>query len=68
MRRCCWRTSRAINPHPRLQVTVSLGFAHFDEADDDGLEMLNLVEQRLYEAKDLGPNRVVGPREGAEIA
>jgi diguanylate cyclase (GGDEF)-like protein len=52
--------------HPQLQITVSLGFGHFDEGEDDGLEILKLVDQRLYDAKNSGRNRVVGPPEGAE--
>lgn len=47
--------------HAQLQITVSLGFGHFDEAEDDGLEILKLVDQRLYDAKNSGRNRVVGP-------
>ena len=52
--------------HAQLQITVSLGFGHFDETEDDGLEILKLVDQRLYDAKNSGRNRVVGPPEGAK--
>ena len=46
--------------HPDLAVTVSLGFAHFDEGGESIEELVKLADRRLYQAKNSGRNRVVG--------
>jgi GGDEF domain-containing protein len=45
-------------------VTVSVGFAHFDEADEGIEGLVRLADARLFEAKRAGRNRVVGSSEG----
>ena len=45
---------------PGLAVTASLGVAIFSEAATK-IELLALADQRMYEAKVGGRNRVVGP-------
>jgi len=67
---CCERIRAAIRQEPweridpRLDVTTSVGIASADEPSD--LEALvKLADQRLYEAKHAGRDRVVG---GDELA
>jgi diguanylate cyclase (GGDEF)-like protein len=45
-----------------VRLTVSVGVATFPEDRQDPGEALALADARLYEAKRLGRNRVVGPR------
>ncbi|KQW36546.1 diguanylate cyclase [Rhizobacter sp. Root404] len=63
----CDRIRRAIadvawsEVQPDLTVTVSLGFAHFDEAGGDVDELVKVADGRLFQAKRAGRNRAVGP-------
>jgi diguanylate cyclase (GGDEF)-like protein len=50
--------------HADLVVTVSVGFAHFDETDEGIEGLVRLADARLFEAKRAGRNRVVGSSEG----
>jgi len=43
---------------PPICVTISIGFASFDEASDI-YKLLALADKRLYKAKNMGKNRVV---------
>jgi two-component system cell cycle response regulator len=44
----------------RIRVTVSAGIASYDgTADQSPTELLNLTDQALYQAKEMGRNRVV---------
>ncbi len=43
---------------PSIRITVSIGFAGFDE-ETDVYGILNLADKRLYEAKRAGKNKVV---------
>ena len=43
------------------QVTVSLGVAMYPQDGGNYQQVLNQADQRLYQAKALGRNRVVGP-------
>jgi diguanylate cyclase (GGDEF)-like protein len=45
-------------------VTVSIGVAIFPDDGDTGAEVLRRADQRLYQAKEQGRDRVVGPTPG----
>ena len=44
-----------------LTVTVSIGFCDFAEVDDNLEELIKLADNRLFQAKRGGRNRVIGP-------
>jgi len=52
-------TVRALGQGPGKPVTVSLGVAVFPDDAKSGLELLRRADQRLYQAKGAGKNRVV---------
>lgn len=43
------------------QITLSAGLACFPDDGNDPVDLLELADKRLFEAKDGGRNRVVGP-------
>ncbi len=64
---CCERIRTAVRAEPweqidpHLQVTASIGIASAEELTDLGM-LVKLADERLYEAKDAGRDRVVGER------
>jgi len=48
---------------PRVPLTISIGVAVFPEDGTSIESLLAAADKRLYEAKRLGCNRVVGPKE-----
>jgi len=46
-----------------LQVTVSIGFAQFGQDGQTSVELLKVVDERLYRAKTQGRNRIVGRKQ-----
>lgn len=50
-----------VDLHRDLAVTVSIGFAHFDEGNEAVEELVKVADGRLFDAKRAGRNRVVGP-------
>jgi two-component system cell cycle response regulator len=53
-------TSMVVPPRgQRVQVTISAGLASFPEDGDDAAELFALADQRMFQAKKEGRNRVV---------
>ena len=48
-------------PFAQARLTISVGAAFFPEDGTDVESLLAAADKRLYEAKRLGCNRVVGP-------
>lgn len=65
--RACERVRQAVasarwsDLNPGLTVTVSIGFCRFDEVGDNLEELLTVADDRLFQAKRSGRNRVIGP-------
>lgn len=52
------RLRMAVEKMPPKDVTISIGVAEFDLADEDASRMVNAADAALYAAKDAGRNRV----------
>jgi diguanylate cyclase (GGDEF)-like protein len=53
-----------IGPHGQaVQVTISAGLASFPQDGEDAAELFAAADQRMFEAKREGRNRVVADRE-----
>ena len=53
-------TSMVVPPRgQRVQVTISAGLASFPQDGDDAAELFALADQRMFQAKKEGRNRVV---------
>lgn len=46
---------------PKLAVTASIGFCHFEEARESIEELIKIAGARLFQAKRTGRNRAIGP-------
>ncbi|HSK76546.1 MAG TPA: GGDEF domain-containing protein [Thermoanaerobaculia bacterium] len=58
------RLSNRANP---VTVTVSIGVALFPDDGETAVQVLQCADQRLYEAKAQGRDRVVGPPPGRKV-
>ena len=48
----------------KIQMTISAGLASFPQDGEDAAELLALADERMFQAKREGRNRVVASAEG----